>query len=83
MAQAYRMRPTILGHLPYRARRLRHRPRLGRRAERLRHTNTEAAAALARPGRYHAVAANLRVKEVPVAPGGDGDDGVRTSRFVV
>ena len=39
-------------------------------AEKLRHTNTEAAAALARPGRYHAVADNLRVKEVWVAPGG-------------
>ena len=33
-------------------------------AEKLRHTNTEAAAALARPGRYHTVAGNLRVKEV-------------------
>ena len=42
-------------------------------AEKLRHTNTEAAAALARPGRYHTVAGNLRVKEVQVAPGGDGD----------
>ena len=39
-------------------------------AEKLRHTNTEAAAALARPGRYHTVADNLRVKEVHVAPGG-------------
>ena len=47
-------------------------------AEKLRHTNTEAAAALARPGRYRTVADNLRVKEVPVAPGGDGDgDGRR------
>ena len=33
-------------------------------AEKLRHTNTEAAAAPARPGRYHNVADNLRVKEV-------------------
>ena len=33
-------------------------------AEKLRHTNAEAAAALARPGRYHDVADNLRVKEV-------------------
>ena len=40
-------------------------------AEKLRHTNTEAAAALARPGRYRTVADNLRVKEVHVAPGGD------------
>ncbi|MGV9868713.1 IS1634 family transposase, partial [Rhodococcus koreensis] len=54
-------------------------------AEKLRHTNTEAAAALARPGRYHTVAGNLRVKEVDVAPGGDGDGdgGARTQRFVV
>ena len=54
-------------------------------AEKLRHTNTEAAAALARPGRYHTVADNLRVKEVHVAPGGDGDgdDGARAQRFVV
>jgi hypothetical protein len=54
-------------------------------AEKLRHTNTEAAAALARPGRYASVAANLRVKEIHVAPGGngDGDDGARTQRFVV
>jgi hypothetical protein len=54
-------------------------------AEKLRHTNTEAAAALARPGRYKTVAGNLRVKEVHVAPGGqgDGDDGMRTQRFVV
>ena len=37
-------------------------------AEKLRHTNAEAAAALARPGRYHTVAGNLRVKEVRVAP---------------
>jgi hypothetical protein len=54
-------------------------------AEKLRHTNIEAAAALARPGRYRTVAGNLRVKEVHVAPGsdGDGDDGVRAQRFVV
>src|SRR5437764_4619951 len=54
-------------------------------AEKLRATNAEAAAALARPGRYHRVADNLRVKEVSVAPGGegDGDDGVRSQRFVV
>jgi hypothetical protein len=54
-------------------------------AEKLRATNAEAAAALARPGRYHQVADNLRVKEVQVAPGGDGDgdDGARTQRFVV
>jgi hypothetical protein len=54
-------------------------------AEKLRHTNAEAAAALARPGRYHQVADNLRVKEVQVAPGGngDGDEGARAQRFVV
>jgi hypothetical protein len=54
-------------------------------AEKLRNTNSEAAAALARPGRYRTVAGNLRVKEVAVAPGGqgDGDDGARTQRFVV
>jgi hypothetical protein len=54
-------------------------------AEKLRNTNTEAAAALARAGRYRTVAGNLRVKEVAVAPGGhgDGDDGARTQRFVV
>lgn len=54
-------------------------------AEKLRHTNTEASAALAHPGRYRTVAGNLRVKEVHVAPGGDGDgdDGARTQRFVV
>ena len=54
-------------------------------AEKLRHTNAEAAAALARPGRYRTVAGNLRVKEVQVAPGGqgDGDDGARAQRFVV
>jgi len=54
-------------------------------AEKLRHTNSEAAAALARPGRYRTVAGNLRVKEVAVAPGGngDGDQGARAQRFVV
>jgi hypothetical protein len=54
-------------------------------AEKLRHTNSEAASALARPGRYRTVAGNLRVKEVAVAPGGagDGDDGARAQRFVV
>ncbi len=54
-------------------------------AEKLRHTNTEAAAALARAGRYRTVAGNLRVKEVTVAPGGhgDGEQGARAQRFVV
>jgi hypothetical protein len=54
-------------------------------AEKLRHTNTEAAAALARPGRYRSVADNLRVKEVHVAPAGngEGEDGARAQRFVV
>jgi transposase len=47
-------------------------------AEKLRHTNREAAQALARPGRYKTVAGNLRVKEVSV-----GGDGVRAERFVV
>ena len=49
-------------------------------AEKLRGTNAEAAAALARPGRYRAVAGNLRVKEVWVPPQADG---VRAERFVV
>jgi len=54
-------------------------------AEKLRNTNSEAAAALGRPGRYRTVAGNLRVKEVAVAPGGngDGDEGARAQRFVV
>jgi hypothetical protein len=52
-------------------------------AEKLRHTNAEAAAALARPGRYHDVADNLRVKDVRVAPGGGDQDGARAERFVV
>ena len=47
-------------------------------AERLRSTNAEAAAALARQGRYHQVAGNLRVKEVWV-PGKDA--GARAERF--
>ncbi|GAB90926.1 putative transposase [Gordonia rhizosphera NBRC 16068] len=44
---------------------------------------TKPAPPLARPGRYHTVADNLRVKEVHVAPGGDGDGPARTVRFVV
>jgi hypothetical protein len=54
-------------------------------AEKLRGTNAGAAAALARPGRYHRVAAILRVKGVAVAYGGagDGDGGARTQRFGV
>jgi len=55
-------------------------------AEKLRSANSEAAAALARPGRYRTVAGNLRVKEVRVAPGGGvgaDADGVRAERFVV
>ena len=54
-------------------------------AEKLRNSNSEAAAALARAGRYRTVAGNLRVKEVQVAPGGhgDGDQGARAQRFVV
>jgi hypothetical protein len=52
-------------------------------AEKLRHTNAEAAAALARPGRYHEVADNLQVKEVRIAPGGGTADGARAERFVV
>ena len=47
-------------------------------AEKLRHTNA-AAAALARQGRYHTVAGNLRVKEVWVPARADG---VRAERFV-
>ena len=49
-------------------------------AEKLRNANSEAAAALARPGRYHAVAGNLRVKEAWVPPGGNG---ARAERFTV
>jgi Transposase DDE domain len=52
-------------------------------AEKLRHTNTEAAAALARPGRFRDVADNLRVKEAWVAPGGVTNEGARAERFVV
>lgn len=54
-------------------------------AEKLRHTNKEASAALARAGRYKTVAGNLRLEEVHVAPGGhgDGDGGMRAQRFVV
>jgi Transposase DDE domain len=52
-------------------------------AEKLRHTNAEATAALARAGRYRAVAGNLRIKEVRVSPGGGDADGVRAERFVV
>ena len=49
-------------------------------AEKLRKTNAEAAAALARQGRYHEVAGNLRVKEAWV-PGKDA--GERSERFTV
>jgi transposase len=49
-------------------------------AEKLRGTNAEAAAALARQGRYCAVAGNLRVKEVWVP---SRDAGERAERFVV
>ena len=52
-------------------------------AEKLRHTNVEAANALARPGRYHDVVDNLRVKEIRVAPGGGTNEGARAERFVV
>ncbi|GAC1345752.1 MAG: IS1634 family transposase [Candidatus Dormibacteria bacterium] len=45
--------------------------------EKLRGGSTEAAAVLARPGRYRTVAGNLRVKEVVV------DDGTMRDRFVV
>jgi len=45
--------------------------------EKLRGTSKEAKAALARQGRYHTVAGNLRVKEVRV------DDGTMRDRFVV
>src|SRR5206468_7029050 len=49
-------------------------------AEKLRHTNTEAAAALARPGRYHDVADHLRVNEVRVSPARRHHDGARAER---
>jgi len=45
--------------------------------EKLRGNDTEAKAALARQGRYHTVAGNLRVKEVVI------DDGTMRDRFVV
>jgi len=45
--------------------------------EKLRGDNKEAQAALSRQGRYHAVAGNLRVKEVVI------DDGTMRDRFVV
>jgi len=45
--------------------------------EKLRGNNKEAQAALARQGRYHEIAGNLRVKEVRV------DDGVMRDRFVI
>jgi DDE family transposase len=49
-------------------------------AEKLRSTNSEAAAALARQGRYHTVAGNLRVKEAWVPRRAAG---VRAERFVI
>ena len=53
-------------------------------AEKLRHTTAEAPVpALARPGRYHHVADNLRIKEVRVASDGGDQGGARTQRFVV
>ncbi len=54
-------------------------------AEKLRQANAEAAAALARPGRYHTVDGNLRVKEVFVNPRDAAvpADGMRAERFVV
>jgi len=45
--------------------------------EKLRGGSAEAEAVLARPGRYHTVAGNLRVKEVVV------DDGTMRDRFVI
>ena len=45
--------------------------------EKLRGNDKEAIAALARQGRYHAVAGNLRVKEVVI------DDGTMRDRFVI
>lgn len=45
--------------------------------EKLRSGSREATAALARQGRYHAVAGNLRVKEVRI------DDGTNRDRFVI
>ena len=51
-------------------------------AEKLRNTNAEAAAALARQGRYHEVAGNLRVKEVwvPARDAGQRAGPVSTAR---
>jgi len=49
-------------------------------AEKLRHANAEAAAALARQGRYHTVAGNLRVTEVWVPR---RDAGQRSERFTI
>ena len=49
-------------------------------AEKLRNTSAEAAAALARQGRYHEVAGNLRVKEVWVPA---KDAGERAERFTI
>src|SRR5512142_3562179 len=49
-------------------------------AEKLRNTNGEAAAALARQGRYHEVAGNLRVKEAWVPR---KDAGERSGRAAV
>ncbi len=46
-------------------------------AEKLRNASGEAKAALARPGRYHLAAGNLKVKEVRIG------DGARQQRFVV
>ena len=45
--------------------------------ERLRSGSAEATAALSRPGRYHSVASNLRVKQVTPS------DGVMRDRFVI
>ncbi len=52
-------------------------------AEKLRHTNKAAAAALATPGRYRLVADNLRVKEVTIRSGNAGDSDQQEQRFVV
>jgi hypothetical protein len=49
-------------------------------AEKLRGASSEAAAALARPGRYHTVTGNLRVKEVWVPR---KDAGARAERFTI
>jgi transposase len=46
-------------------------------AEKLRSDSKEAGAALARQGRYHTAAGNLRVKQVRI------DDGVNRDRFVI